>query len=318
MEAVSNRAVNDPRLSLGVGLRCPRCKTVMREFDCSFCTFRIQITDGIVVALPQERKVHYAAFMKDYERIRTAEGRGSERAEFYLSLPYKDTSGKNSGQWHIRGRSFHYLLNKILKKSPELDNGKILDLGSGNCWMSFRLSLAGYHPVALDLLTNDRDGLAAAEHYRSRVPNLFPRFQAEISSLPFDDEQFDAVIFNASFHYSEDFAASLNESLRCVKPGGMVVVSDTPWYSTDASGRQMVFERRASYFRRYGTASDSIKSLEYLTDERLRTLEEKCSVQWTVHSPAYGFKWGMRPFLAKLSGKREPSRFRIYVARKKT
>ena len=92
--------------------------------------------------------------------------------------------------------------------------------------------------------------------------------------MPFQDEQFDAVIFNASFHYAEDYVATLREALRCVKTGGMVIISDTPWYSCDESGRRMVAERRSSFLERYGTASDSIKSLEYLTDERLRTLEE--------------------------------------------
>ena len=70
--------------------------------------------------------------------------------------------------------------------------------------MSFRLGGAGYHPVAVDLLTNDRDGLGAAEHYRQHLPEIFPRFQAELARLPFQNEQFDAVIFNASFHYAED------------------------------------------------------------------------------------------------------------------
>ena len=97
---------------------------------------------------------------------------------------------------------------------------------------------------------------------------------------------------------------------------GIVIISDTPWYSHEESGRKMVAERHAAFSERYGTASNSIKSLEYLTDERLRTLEEQLSIQWTVHSPQYGFKWAMRPLIAKLRTRREPSRFRIYVARK--
>jgi hypothetical protein len=96
----------------------------------------------------------------------------------------------------------------------------------------------------------------------------------------------------------------------------MVVISDTPWYSREESGRQMITERQASFLRSYGTASNSIKSIQYLTDDRLRTLEEQLSIKWTVHSPRYGFKWAMRPFVAKLHNRREPSRFRIYAARK--
>jgi SAM-dependent methyltransferase len=274
------------------------------------------ICRGIVHAMSPERVAHYARFMEDYERIRAAEGRGSENDEFYLSLPYKDISGRNSEQWHIRARSYDYLVRHVLKQNPQNGHRRILDLGAGNCWMSFRLALAGYYPFAVDLLVNDSDGLGAAARYHKHLPDLFPRFQADISRLPFQGEQFDAIIFNASFHYSEDYTVTLREAFRCVRSGGMVILSDTPWYSHEESGRRMVCERRAVFSERYGTASDSIKSLEYLTDERLRILEEQLSVRWIVHSPRYGFKWAMRPVVAKLRRKREPSRFCIYVARK--
>ena len=316
MSTVQNSIVDDVVLHLDVAMQCPRCRADIGGLDCTLCGFKMQVRDGIVHALPPERAAHYARFMEDYERIRAAEGRGSESKEFYLGLPYKDVSGRNSKQWHIRARSYDYLIQHVLKRNPQDGDRRILDLGAGNCWMSFRLALAGYRPFAVDLLTNDCDGLRAAAHYQKRLPELFPRFQAEISRLPFQGGQFDAIVFNASFHYSEDYAVTLREAFRCVRKGGTVIISDTPWYCREESGRQMASERRAVFSRRYGTASDSIKSLEYLTNERLRILEEHLSIQWTTHFPRYGFKWAMRPLIAKLRRKREPSRFRIYVARR--
>jgi ubiquinone/menaquinone biosynthesis C-methylase UbiE len=204
----------------------------------------------------------------------------------------------------------------VLSQNSQEGYQRILDLGAGNCWMSFRLALAGHQPFAVDLLTNERDGLGAAKHYQKCLPAILPRFQAEVSHLPFQDKQFDAVIFNASFHYSEDYTVSLREAFRCVRSGGIVIISDTPWYSHEECGRQMMSERRAAFSQSYGSASDSISSLEYLTNERLRILEEQLSIRWTTYSPQYGFRWTMRPLIAKLRQKREPSRFRIYVARK--
>jgi SAM-dependent methyltransferase len=300
---------------LGVCVQCPRCRSGINGLSCTFCGFRMALSNGIVHALPLERFTHYARFIEDYERIRATEGRGSEREDFYLGLPYKDVSGRNSNQWHIRARSYDYLIKHVLKPNPYGDV-RILDLGAGNGWMSYRLALAGYRPFAVDLLVNNRDGLGAAAHYQKHLPNLFPRFQAELACLPFQDEQFDTVLFNASFHYSEDYTATLREAFRCVRSGGMVIIVDTPWYSCDESGRQMVSERHAIFSQRYGTASDTVNSLEYLTDERLRTLEEQLSIQWDIHLPQYGFKWTMRPLIAKLHRKREPSLFRIYLARK--
>jgi SAM-dependent methyltransferase len=276
----------------------------------------MRVIDGIVHALPPDRAAHYARFMKDYERIRQAEGRGSQKDEFYLNLPYKDLSGRNNKHWKIRARSYDYLMKHVLKRNGAVDGERILDIGAGNCWMSYRLAFSRYRPFAVDLLINDLDGLGAAEHFRKHLPTMFPRFQAELTRLPFQAEQFDVVIFNASFHYAEDYGATLREALRCVRSGGKVIISDTPWYSREESGRRMVAERYAAFYERYGTASDSIKSLEYLTDERLRGLEEQLSVQWTIHSPRYGLKWALRPLVAKLRNRREPSRFRIYVTRK--
>jgi len=298
----------------GIRLQCPRCSADIEGLDCLACGFRMQVDKGIVHALPPERMAHFARFIAEYEGIRAAEGRGSQSEEYYLGLPYKDATGRNGGQWRIRARSFDCLLQKVLK--PTDVPGTILDLGAGNCWMSFRLALLGHRPVAVDLLTNDQDGLAAGAHYSGHLSGPLPRFQAELTRLPFQDGQFDAIVFNASFHYSEDYEATLVEALRCLKPGGRVIISDTPWYSRDESGRQMVAERHAAFLKRFGTASDSVKSLEYLTDERLRVLEEKLSIRWAVHTPWYGFKWAMRPWIAKFRGKREPSRFRLYVATK--
>jgi SAM-dependent methyltransferase len=303
----------DP-LRLDIRLQCPRCRTDLAGLSCTQCGLRMRSDRGVVNALPPERAAYFARFMEDYERIRAAEGRGGESQEFYLNIPYRDSSGRNSGQWYIRARSYQCLIDSVLEAPAS--HSSVLDLGAGNCWMSYRLALLGYRPVAVDLLTNADDGLQAAMHYRHALPKAFPRFQAELTRLPFQGEQFDVVIFNASFHYSEDYEASLREALRCLRRGGMVVISDTAWYSREESGRKMVAERQAAFLQKYGTASDSIRSLEFLTDERLRTLEERLSIRWTEFYPRYGLKWAMRPLMARLRGRREPSRFRIYAARK--
>ncbi len=298
-----------------VRLRCPVCKGCFSdERRCTSCNFLLKEKDGIVLALAPDRLAYYADFIADYERIRDAEGRGSRDKSYYLALPHLDTTGNNSGQWRIRARSYDYLVRRVLNSSA--DGESVLDLGAGNCWLSFHLSRRGYRPVAVDLLTNAQDGLGAAIHYNRELRSDIPRFQADLNRLPFQDEQFDVVIFNASFHYSEDYEITLREALRCTKPDGSVVVCDTPWYSRDENGRLMIAERRAYFLDRFCTASDSVESQEFLTDERLRSLEESLSIRWTVHSPWYGWRWAMRPWIARLRKRREPSKFRIYMARK--
>lgn len=314
--SLSSLANGSDSVDLDVRLQCPRCRNDLPDSECHRCGFQLRNCGGIVSALPPERAAHYARFIEEYERIRSAEGRGSEKETFYLGLPYTDITGRSRAQWKIRARSYECLMTQVLDPAFPAGGARILDLGAGNCWMSYRLAVAGYLPCAVDLLTNAFDGLGAAEHYRENLDGLFPRFRAELAHLPFQNEQFDAAVFNASFHYAEDYESTLREALRCVRPDGIVVISDTPWYSSEESGRRMVSDRHAAFLRRYGTASDSIGSLEYLTDARLHELEERLSIRWTIHTPRYGFRWNMRPLVAKLHNRREPSRFRIYVARK--
>lgn len=301
-------------------LQCPRCagrvetSSEWQSFICEGCGFLLKLHDGIWCALSAERADYFSRFIADYQMIRAAEGRGSNTEDYYLGLPYKDVSGNNSAQWKIRACTFTCICRYIL---PKLQNGaRILDVGAGNGWMSYRLAQMGFHPAAIDLLINDQDGLGAAKRYRSHLANLFPCFQAESNRLPFVSEQFDAVIFNASFHYAESYKTVLGEALRCLKSGGIVLIADTPWYSNQANGERMLEERRATFLHRFGTASDSIPSLEYLTDDQLSELEQLFNIRWERYTPFYGIRWALRPIIARMHGRRQPAWFRIYSARK--
>jgi SAM-dependent methyltransferase len=171
-------------------------------------------------------------------------------------------------------------------------------------------------PVAVDLLVNETDGLGAAVHYDRQLSGPFQRFQAEATRLPFGDDQFDAVVFNASFHYAESYEKSMREALRCLRKGGMAIVADSPWYSRRESGERMLEERRSQFFDRFGTFSNSIRSQEFLTDEQLRELELSLGIRWERHLPSYGFRWALRPWVSRLRRKREPATFRVYTATK--
>ncbi|HWR14681.1 MAG TPA: class I SAM-dependent methyltransferase [Terriglobales bacterium] len=313
--------INIPVAGTGLALRCPRCEHSLYRVSgtravCSHCNLSIPCENGIWRGILPERAGHFEQFIREYEFVRSKEGRGSSDAAYYLNLPYSDHTDRNAAQWKIRGTTFRYIEDRIL---PAIIRRKghspsILDLGAGNCWLSYRLLIRGYRPVAVDLLTNEADGLGAATFFRGSVPELFPRFQAELDRLPFADNQFDMAIFNASFHYSEDFARTLGESIRCLRPGGSVIIADTAWYSNPDSGLRMVAERRQAFRREYGFASDSLCSLEFMTDARLTALEREFGIRWQIYRPFYGWRWHLRPLLAKLRGTREPSRFRIYVA----
>jgi len=311
----------------GIQLLCPHCDVGRVSVDaepeaqrdarqCSQCRSDVFCENGIWKALRRGRAAYFGNFITDYEFIRAAEGRGSDTSDYYLALPYRDLSGNNNDQWSIRSRTFRCIERRILSPFAMSCGRKlrILDLGAGNGWMSYRLALAGHALVAVDLLTNDQDGLGAAAHFRRALPSLFLRVQAELDHLPFADAGFDVVIFNASFHYSENYETTLAEAIRCIRPGGLVIVADTPWYSRAESGRKMLSERRTHFTARYGFVSDAIPSREYLTNQDLDLLRDRFAIDWKFYTPSYGVRWRLRPLLARLRRRREPARFRIYTA----
>jgi len=186
-----------------------------------------------------------------------------------------------------------------------------LDIGAGNGWLSYRAAASGHRPAAADLVVNEFDGLGAARHYASVLKQLFPRFQAEMDHLPFASAQFDVVVFNASFHYSTNYHDTLNEALRCLRHSGHVLITDSPLYHADESGRRMVEERHLQFKNQYGFRSDSIPSLEYLTFDQVKILGRELGIFWKMRKPWYGLAWSLRPLRAWCRGRREPSKFRV-------
>ena len=283
---------------------------------CSECGSETDCGEGIWRCISPERLDTYRRFIVEYELIRAAEGRGSLDPAYYLALPYEDLSGKMSNQWKVRACTFDYLKRKVLAPHAALRCSplRILDLGAGNGWLSYRLARLGHLPVAVDLLTNSCDGLGAAASFAPHLPVMFPRVQAIVDQLPFASDLFDVAIFNASFHYSQNYARTLAETLRCLRPGGLVVIADTPWYARLESGLQMVEQKHARFHSLYGFTSSSIASQEFLTPDRLQCLALDLGIEWRTFSPFYGIGWSLRPLHAKIKGRRSPSQFRIYVA----
>jgi SAM-dependent methyltransferase len=270
--------------------------------------------DGIWRFLLPESEAHYARFIRDYETIRLSEGRGSTSAKYYRALPFKDLSGQFKRDWKIRARSFQALENKVLTKlqDPLERSLKVLDLGAGNGWLSNRLAAQGDRVFAVDLLVNDRDGLGAWKYYE----HMFTPVQAEFNHLPIMDQFADVVIFNASFHYSEDYAQALAESLRVLSPKGRVVIMDSPVYRRSTSGEKMVEEREAQFQEKYGFASDNLHSENFLTYARLHELAKKLDIQWQFLTPFYGLRWMLRPLTSIFLRRREPAKFHLIVGRK--
>ena len=289
---------------------CPRCKTrldqtTLDELRCSQDGLTFHKVDGIWRFLLPERMEYYARFIRDYETVRRFEGRGSADESYYRTFPYHASS-----DWKIRATSFNAFVKQVIipfeKNKRPL---QILDLGAGNGWLSNQLASRGHSVAAIDLTINNFDGLGCHRFYDS----TFLPTQAEFDYLPFPDKSVDIVLFNASLHYSVNYEQTLFEAQRVLDMGGKLVVLDSPVYRDAGSGRSMVREREEQFTKRYGFASDSLQSENYLTYQRMDELAANLGIPWRHIHPFYGIRWALRPMLACLRGRREPAEFGLWV-----
>ncbi len=312
-------------------LRCPGCsgstgpisdrdnRLLSARIDCDRCGMVTNKNNGVWRMLSPHQRARFSSFMRDYEEIRHAEGRGSKHPAFYLALPFADLSGNFIDQWRIRARSYRFLERNVLPRLEERYGNSLraLDIGAGNGWLSYRLTLQGHRSVAVDLCSNAWDGLETASHYATVLPEFFPRFEAEMDCLPFDDAQFDVAIYNASFHYSTDYERTIREALRCLRPGGTILIIDSPTYRHARSGEAMRLERREIFEAKFGTRSDSLPTGDFLTPEVLDNLSD-FGIRWERHLAWYGVRWWLRPLVARLKCRREPSQFYLYEGQTET
>jgi SAM-dependent methyltransferase len=255
-------------------------------------------------------------FREDYAIQRASEGRGYSGAEL-RALPYLG-SGPLARQWAVRARTFETFLTRALRPLTK-ERGRpldILDLGAGNGWLSSRLAWEGHACTAIDIREDSVDGLGkAAELARQR---FFLRLVASFEALPLPDACADVAVFNAALHYSSDLRQALVEAVRCVRPGGLIAILDSPFYRRAADGEAMVAEKRLSAPQRFegrATTLLGLPHIEFLTRESLADASRPLGLAWARHRVRYPLWYELRPLGAFLRGARTPSRFDLWTAR---
>jgi SAM-dependent methyltransferase len=233
------------------------------------------------------------SFVRDYRRVRFAEGYASTDPEFARRLPFRDVTGRNRGAWRIR--ALHYLLIRAaLGALPGIR--RVLDLGAGNGWMARRLAGA-FRVTALDVDGGDT-GLGAIDDAR------VARVAGDLEALPLRAGSFDAVIAAAALHYALDVPAALAEAARVLRPGGLLVVADSPVYA-DAGARAEAWERTRAHYTAFGAAplADRYRGL---------TRAELDGAGWfrfVTVTPGFGWRAALRPWRARRRDARLPVLF---------
>ena len=291
--------------------QCPSCD---RSLDCIatgwYCAFENIIfkgSQGILNFIIPQRREKISEFLKVYQSIRRYENWGGSELDYYRSLPYEDKSNKHTNIWKVRAKSFAYLLGDInlrYSKSKAL----ILDLGAGNCWLALRLAHCNHHIVAVDLNTDEYDGLGVLSRFPAEeVANIIP-IQADFHQLPFPKNSFDIVVFNGSLHYASDIPTLVENTMKFLKHSGILYVVDTPLYTNPISGQRMIQDRLKEFKQKYRLQLDNEFIGSYLTTDMLHRLSDQFIV--TVHQSNTFFSSIRKMFLSLWLG-REPASFAV-------
>jgi SAM-dependent methyltransferase len=296
--------------------RCPQCihegklgrlHIESEILTCTECGQNYTCQQGVWKFLSPVSSLELAGFVSDYETIRRGEGKESLGADYYNALPYLSPGQHQYEIWRIRAKSYEALLAQVVipARMRQALRLRVLDLGAGNGWLSHLLGDDSTDCVALDVVDNDWDGLGAAHNFTSS----FLKVQASFDELPFAAGSFDLIVFNASFHYSKSYHATLKEALRVLDASGKLIIMDSPVYHSQEAGAQMAVEKHDQFESRFGVRSESIICEEFLTHDRLDRLAGDLGLVWDKWEPFYHWKWRLRPLKAKLRRRRELARF---------
>jgi SAM-dependent methyltransferase len=300
-------------------LVCPECRTpispvsmasdVDGEVPCNLCGTTFERRGPLWRFLTAARAKTAAAFDAQYRAVRTRDGHRSTAAEYYRMLPSVPRDHPQAAEWRIRRESYAHLQDHAVP-AIWLGATRILELGAGCAWLSYRLATLGYRVVAVDRLDDEADGLGACRHY----PVTFPAVQADFDALPFEPHQFDVVVFTGSLHYSSDPAASLREAVRMIAPGGAVAVMDSPTFRRDADGEAMVADQRRLLSAEHGIADPIRAGVGFLTYAGMERAFRSLGLRSRFLQSHGPLMWRLRRQIGRWRLGRQPAAFGVWVA----
>jgi SAM-dependent methyltransferase len=152
----------------------------------------------------------------------------SEERQYLYEKPFERLPGSPN-----YFRQMYALLN--LLEAMKLPAGaRILEVGSGPGWVTEILLGLGFEVDALDPCS---DMIAIAEdrtadflrHHRLPAPANVHFHCASLEDCPLPDQCCDGVLFFQSLHHIIDEHRGLAQSLRVLKPGGILGTEEGPW-----------------------------------------------------------------------------------------
>lgn len=133
---------------------------------------------------------------------------------------YFDSTAKGYDQSYD-GRFVKCMYPEIVTGAMQIPGERLLDVGCGN-------------GNVINLLMKQRQGTyygvdlspAMIDEAKKRLPANVVLEIADVVHLPFEDDFFDGLICNASFHHYQEPERAVGEMRRVLKPGGYLILGD--------------------------------------------------------------------------------------------
>ena len=147
-------------------------------------------------------------------------------------------------EWKVRRRSAEKLARYLSKRPPK----SILEIGSGNGWLSHRLATAFSSAAVVATDINEAELLQGQRVFGELHQNLTFKL-VDIFSGVFANK-FDCIIVAGSIQYFADVRKTINTLIDMLLPNGEIHLIDSPFYTLAEIGAAKVRSER--YFDQCG------------------------------------------------------------------
>lgn len=148
-------------------------------------------------------------------------------------------------------QAFRMLRQRILNVADPSPDDVAVDLGAGTGLLTIALARNVRNVVAIDISTAMLDRLR--QHAREQRVSNVNYVEADLRSLPLDDESVTLAVSNYTFHHlaDPDKELALAEVRRVLAPGGRLIICDMMFaLSFEPRDRRVIFDKLVLIGRR--------------------------------------------------------------------
>jgi 2-polyprenyl-3-methyl-5-hydroxy-6-metoxy-1,4-benzoquinol methylase len=226
-----------------MSLLCPNCRAPIDPVTLACAGgHRFSCEDSVLVLLEEEFGRRLRAFIEVLVRFRTAENKRLTDPALYEHLPF--ALARENAEWRVRCYDLTIIRRLLAGRGLQ----RILDVGASNGWLSHQLALLGHDVTAVELFTDEYDGLKAKKFYSTD----WRAIQMDLADLSVLNERYDVVIVNHGLPFYPDPSACVAGARERLAAGGLLILIGLAFFRDPSARVRAVAARQRAFRERYG------------------------------------------------------------------